>query len=166
MPEFVNTVDLMGDELLTNCIIDHSIKEIADNAILHLGNCAFYECSNLTKADFPSATSVGRSAFYICTNLVTVNLPSVTSIGAWVFYKCTALASLILRAETTATLADVNAFGSSSVEAGTGYIYVPAALVSSYKAATNWKTYANQFRALEDYTVDGTITGALDETKI
>lgn len=40
------------------------------------------------------------------------------------------------------------------------------ALVDSYKAATNWSTYATQFRALEDYTVDGTITGELDSTKI
>ena len=41
-----------------------------------------------------------------------------------------------------------------------------AALVDSYKAATNWSTYADQIRALEDYTVDGTTTGALDETKV
>ena len=34
------------------------------------------------------------------------------------------------------------------------------------QAATNWSTYAAQFRALEDYTVDGTTTGELDETKI
>lgn len=49
---------------------------------------------------------------------------------------------------------------------GTGYIYVPRALVDTYKAATNWSTIADQFRALEDYTVDGTITGELDESKI
>ena len=48
----------------------------------------------------------------------------------------------------------------------TGYIYVPRALVDSYKSATNWSTYASQFRALEDYTVDGTIMGELDESKI
>lgn len=39
-------------------------------------------------------------------------------------------------------------------------------LVDTYKADTNWSTYAAQFRALEDYTVDGTITGELDESKI
>ena len=52
------------------------------------------------------------------------------------------------------------------IASGTGYIYVPAALVDSYKAATNWSNFAAQFRALEDYTVDGTTTGALDPTKI
>ena len=49
---------------------------------------------------------------------------------------------------------------------GEGYIYVPRALVDSYKVATNWSSWATQFRALEDYTVDGTTTGELDETKI
>jgi hypothetical protein len=39
-------------------------------------------------------------------------------------------------------------------------------LVDEYKAATNWSTYAGRIRALEDYTVDGTITGELDESKI
>lgn len=49
---------------------------------------------------------------------------------------------------------------------GTGYIYVPAASVDVYKNVGGWKAYAAQFRALEDYTVDGTITGELDESKI
>ena len=46
------------------------------------------------------------------------------------------------------------------------YIYVPRALVNDYKAATTWAQYADKFRALEDYTVDGTTTGELDTTKI
>ena len=31
------------------------------------------------------------------------------------------------------------------------YVYVPKALVGAYKSATNWSTYANQIRAIEDY---------------
>ena len=83
------------------------------------------------------------------------------------FAYCEAMESLILR-KTSAicTLANTSVFRSTPIADGTGYIYVPAALVDSYKAATNWSTYADQFRALEDYTVDGTTTGALDETKI
>ena len=59
-----------------------------------------------------------------------------------------------------------NVFKNTPIASGTGYIYVPRALVDSYKVATNWATYAAQFRALEDYTVDGTVTGDLDESKI
>ena len=73
---------------------------------------------------------------------------------------------MIIRSETICTLSNKNAFSGSSVASGTGYIYVPKDLVESYKTATNWSTYATQFRALEDYTVDGTITGELDESKI
>ena len=39
-------------------------------------------------------------------------------------------------------------------------------LYEKYRNGTNWSTYAAQFRALEDYTVDGTITGELDPNKI
>ena len=46
------------------------------------------------------------------------------------------------------------------------YVYVPAALVDAYKSATNWSANAAKFRALEDYTVDGTISGDLDDAKI
>ena len=54
----------------------------------------------------------------------------------------------------------------SGIANGKGYIYVPRAMVDTLKSATNWSTYATQIRALEDYTVDGTITGELDESKI
>jgi hypothetical protein len=38
--------------------------------------------------------------------------------------------------------------------------------MDTYKTSANWENFAAQFRALEDYTVDGTITGALDINKI
>ena len=59
-----------------------------------------------------------------------------------------------------------NAFLGTKIASGTGYIYVPASLSASYKTAGNWTAFSNQFRALEDYTVDGTVTGDLDESKI
>lgn len=49
-------------------------------------------------------------------------------------------------------------------------VYVPENLIETYKAATNWSTCYTQgradFKALEDYTVDGTITGEFDYEKI
>ena len=142
---FVNTVELIGDEVLSNSIIDRSITEIADSVIKSIGQGAFYGCYALIKADFPA----------------------VTSISSYAMRSCGALTILILRSATMCTLSSTNAFSSTPIKSGgTGYIYVPRALVDSYKAATNWSTYAAQFRALEDYTVDGTTTGELDETKI
>lgn len=49
-------------------------------------------------------------------------------------------------------------------------VYVARNMIESYKSATNWTThYANgyvDFKALEDYTVDGTIAGEFDYEKI
>ena len=52
---------------------------------------------------------------------------------------------MIIRSDTVCTLNSTNAF------TGTPYIYVPSALVNSYKTATNWSSYAAQIRAIEDY---------------
>lgn len=210
MSIFVNTVDGIGDEALTNSIIDRSITEILDNyvtsigisafdgcsalttagfpAVTRIGNYAFRRCSALTTVDFPAVTSIGTDVFYSCPKLTTVDFPAVTSIGnsafhscsklatvdfsaavhigSGAFYWCSVLRTLILRSATRATLGGTDVFDGTPIKSGTGYIYVPAALVDGYKAANRWSTFAAQFRSLEDYTVDGTITGALDASKI
>ena len=131
-----------------------------------LGGSAFYRCKSLTMVDIPNATDIGKEAFRDCSVLETVNIPSAKSIGANVFRDCAALKTLLLcNTEAVCSLSDYTFWG-TPIEDGTGYIYVPRALVDSYKTATNWSTYASQIRALEDYTVDGTTTGALDESKI
>jgi hypothetical protein len=173
MPEFVNTIDVIGDDALTDCIIDRSIIEYNDDAISNIRNFAFSSCSQLTTVNFPTATSIGANAFSSCSQLTTVNLPAATSIGtgafrecsqlttvnlpaatsigAEAFYNCSKLTALILRnTEKVASYSSRPCYG-TPIAKGTGYIYVPAALVDSYKAATGWSTYAAQFRAIEDY---------------
>ena len=136
-------------------------------AATSIGLNAFEYCTNLTSADFSAATSIGQSALFYCTNLTSANFPAATSIGSGAFSYCSKLTSLILRVTTqVCTLSNTSAFNNTPIKSGTGYIYVPAALIDSYKTATNWTTYANQFRALESYTVDGTTTGELDPTKV
>ena len=77
------------------------------------------------------------------------------------------LTTLIIRGQTnTWFAASSSILQGTPIASGNGYIYVPAALVSAYKTADGWSTYSAQFRALEDYTVDGTVTGDLDLTKI
>jgi hypothetical protein len=93
-------------------------------------------------------------------------LPAVTTIGSSVFTSCNKLTALILREQSkVCSLAGYNALSYSSIPT-IGYIYVPSALVERYKVATNWSEFAARFRALEDYTVDGTTTGELDPSKI
>ena len=156
--------------------------------VTSIGNYAFYGCYQLSLTSLPDGlTSLGTSVFYQCySNAISRayglnSIPSnafyrnycqfsfdcfATSIGGGAFQECVNLKELILRSETQAELSSTNAFTLTPIASGTGYIYVPKSLVDSYKSATNWSVYANQFRALEDYTVDGTITGELDESKI
>lgn len=144
MAEFINTIDELGDDIVLSMLIEKTITVFKDDVL----------------------TSLGTFAFKGCSALITVNLPNVTSIGNNSFHTCSNLSALILQSSTMCELKDINAFYSASIQNKKGYIYVPKALVDSYKTATRWSTYASQFRAIEDYTVDGTITGELDETKI
>ena len=130
-----------------------------------IGNSVFHSCRLLTTAKFPIAQSIGGSAFSACSLLTTVDFPVAISIGGSAFSFCSELKSLLLRNNGVCALSSTNAFKSTPIQSGTGYIYVPSELIEQYKTAKNWSTYASQFRALEDYTVDGTITGELDPAK-
>ena len=139
------------------------------------GTKTFYNCILLKKVYFPSFigrighsanNSAGSQAFYSCNSLEIARFYKPETIGYNAFCACYNLKALIIEANELCTLEKNNAFVNSSIESGTGFIYVPSALVETYKAATNWSIYGTQFRALEDYTVDGTITGELDESKI
>ena len=153
----------IGNGAFYYCI---SLTTVNFTVATSIGNGAFYSCSSLTTVDSPSASSIGDSVFDSCSSLTTVDFPSASSIGNTAFKSCSNLKSLLLRGNMVCTLSSKNAFDSTPIASGTGYIYVPSALIEQYKAATNWSTLAAQFRALEEYTVDGTITGELDPSKV
>lgn len=157
---------------------------------------AFYQCGNLTSINFPKATTIEMAAFGGCTKIVKMTFPMLTNFDAngtfWYCSKleildfpslekicnhpsiighCNSLKALILRNVNNVVF--LEGAGNNPVKltetpiaSGTGYIYVPRSLLSQYQSATDWSNYTSQFRALEDYTIDGTTTGALDETKI
>ena len=112
----------------------------------------FMGCTALETLTLPKVYSASDSACEGCTSLYKVDLPICKRIIAKAFYKCSQLEILILRLTTAnCTLANVNALTGTKIADGTGYIYVPREKVDTLKSATNWATYANQFRAIEDY---------------
>ena len=131
-----------------------------------LNNQCLRYCTALTDVRVPKIKKILLLTFGNDTSLKCVNLHNLESIGSQAFFNCSSLYSVIIASDRLATAQKSDCFSSTPIASGTGYIYVPSALVGSYKSATNWSVYANQFRALEDYTVDGTITGELDESKI
>lgn len=141
--------------------------------VTKVGVCAFYQCKKLISVSLPSVTKLSKNnIFKECVSLKNVSLPEVTQISEVFgdnpsleqarfpklkyiagtnFNRCTALEILVLDSTTICTLAGAYALRNTPIASGTGYIYVPRDLVESYKTATNWATYANQFRAIEDY---------------
>ena len=150
----------VGANAFTNC---SRLAHIDIPLVTKINNYSFQYCYALQSVCLPIVTSVGSSAFAGCNSLYIVDIPVVTKFWKWAFSNCSALEALLLRsADSVSELVNADALNNTRIASGTGYIYVPAALVDSYKAATKWSNYAAQFRALEDYTVDGTITGELN----
>lgn len=114
--------------------------------LTNLGAGAFYGCSKLETIELPSTlTVIGGYSFFGCSKLNGIDIPSgVTSIGGSAFNGCSALTSVTVRATTPPTLGQ-NAFGGTSANL---VIYVPAASVEDYKAASGWSDYASQIQAI------------------
>lgn len=111
----------------------------------------FESCTSLKNVNIPLVENIMPGAFKTCSALEKIDLPCAKIIGEAAFHKCTALIALILRSDTVCKLNNVNSISEGAIASGTGYIYVPSALIDSYKTASNWSTYENQFRAIEDY---------------
>lgn len=140
-------VETIGAYAFYGCTSLNEMSTISEN----VGNSAFSRCSKLEKISV-YGMSVGSSAFDYCTSLKNAYFVYINQITSYTFRQCSNLNMLILRHPMRmCTLSSTNAFTGTPIAQGTGYIYVPQALIEQYKAATNWVTYANQFRAIEDY---------------
>lgn len=131
---------------------------------------AFRACSSLQLAIFPAVETVSDAVFYDCTNLVYLDFHVVKSFGITAFNRCSSMVALVLRnTEAMATLSHTSDMLGSSFWSGSGYIYVPRALLETYRADSLWiaaVASTDQIQPLEDYTVDGTVTGPLDPDKV
>lgn len=88
-----------------------------------------------------------------CRNLEVVQFDSTfdssgAGIGGSWFADCKNLKALILRSTTLVPLTATNAV-STFLQKGIGNLYVPQSIVSSYKEATNWSSYANYILPIE-----------------
>ena len=96
MSEFINTIDVHGDDAVADSLITRTITEFKDDVITVIPTHAFSYIHNLKRVDFPNVETMGVYVFYDCTNLESVNMPALKSInpsntdGA-VFGNCTNL---------------------------------------------------------------------------
>ena len=126
-----------------------------------LGEYVFNRCKTITSINLPQVKALKFWAFYECEKLAKVDLGSCNQfIDGWQFYGCGQLTALILRSNTVCS-APYSVIDSSNGalsntrfsnhNKGWGYVYVPRALVNSYKSATNWAVIEECIRAIEDY---------------
>ena len=153
--------ETIGEYALTEMLV----TELSLPACTEISAYALSPLRNLTRIVLPECTTLGGRALKSCKALEYVDLPKCKSISISTMESCTALSTLILRSATLCSCRS-NPLAGTAIANGNGYIYVPSALLETYKSNQYWSARAAQFRALEDYTVDGTITGALDESKI
>lgn len=97
----------------------------------------FDGCKLLTEADissfdYPLNTSAGMGS------------------SSGMFYGCIALTKLIINNPNGFKMSNVDMLTNTPIASGTGYVYVPDNLVDTYKADSNWSTYANQIKGMSE----------------
>ena len=113
------------------------------DGVTSIGSYAFNNCYSLASITIPDGvTSIGGNALYNCYSLASVTIPNgVTSIEGNAFYRCYGVAFYDFSNHTSVpTLKNTSAFSGISNDC---QIRVPASLVDTWKAATNWSTYAS-----------------------
>lgn len=156
---------------LLEALITSTLTEYSNDKLTKVKSFTFTETRMLQKISVPNLTEIPWYCFDGCSSLVEVNadsatrvaycglsrtkvdcikLPSLKQIDGSSFTS-SPISTLILPGATMCTLGNVDAFSGTNISNGTGFIYVPKSLESSYKSATNWSTYASQIRAIEDY---------------
>ena len=141
-----------GSDELVNSLIDRTISgAYVNNTVTLIGVYGLAGCTKLTSVVLPAVHTTDGNSINGCSALTKADFSNLKTIRYSTFYSNKKLVTLIIRTQAVAKLDATSAFKDTRIAAGTGYVYVPSALVDSYKAATNWSTYANQIRAIEDY---------------
>ena len=150
-----------------------SLSGISFANVQTIGEQAFNGCNNIATVNLPEVITIDKAAFAnSCTSDTAIVLPKAKTVANNCFDGCGAktmdfhclesmagssvhicnnLTALIIRTASVCALTGQLSYSGTMVPGGTGYIYVPKALVDSYKAATNWSLNADQIRAIEDY---------------
>lgn len=168
--EFVTAIGNLGGDATLAALIDRSITEIEiPNGVETISSYVFYNCAYLTSVLIPTSVRyIGSYAFGDCARLANINIPnnviqfktsafsgcsaltsielpsSMSSIQSSAFNGCINLVSITCKADNPPTLGN-NVF--NNVPAACA-IYVPAASVDAYKAASGWSGRAAYIQAI------------------
>lgn len=141
-----------GSDELVNSLVERTISgTYVNNTVTIIGRYGLAGCTKLTSVVLPAVRTTDGNSMNGCSELIKADFSNLQTIRYSTFYSNKKLVTLIIRTQAVAHLEKTSAFKDTPIASGTGYVYVPSALVDSYKSATNWSTYADQIRAIEDY---------------
>lgn len=187
-PVGVVTSDIDLNDNATNLLYGRSgITEVHLPNTSYIPDYTFTDCNNLEKVLAPNADTIDGAPFQRCSNLKTAVFPKMKCIYSYAFQNCTNLESadfggtpksgqglirtqifdgatkfgtLVLRANAVWSLTYINVFNNTPFASGKagGTLYVPAAMISAYQAATNWSVILgytnNQIKSIESTATD------------
>ena len=138
---FPNSVTEILEFVMANC---QSIDEIIiPDAVTRLDRYTFDSCLTAQKLVIGNGiTTIQTNFAFNCYSLIRIDFPAgITSIGESAFGNCQGVLWYnFTYCDAVPTLANTNAFTNINANCE---IQVPAGLVDSWKAATNWATYAD-----------------------
>lgn len=155
----------------TECIPDYlcqgctGLEKVTAPNATQIGTTAFLYCSKFYTAVFPSLKVAWNTAFSQCTKLESADFGGTPGSGEGLqgtslFNSDSLFGALVLRSNAVWTLKNINAFQNTKFASGKagGTLYVPAAMISAYQAATNWSVILgyenNQIKSIESTATD------------
>lgn len=131
------------------CQYCYSLEEVCmSSEPKSVGSSALQYCKSLKRISLPKTTftTLATNAFQYCDSLVYFFIPkNVNTLPHNVFSSCYGMAVYDFTQHTSVpTLSSTNAFKNIPSDC---IIKVPASLLNSWKAATNWSTYASKIIA-------------------
>lgn len=151
----VRTTSSGGTETTVNCnsstslesseIVDRNcVSAIVGDCVANISGRAFKDCTRLRSVIISEGvTYLSSQSFKGCTRLESVTLPSTVATINQSFQDCTGLTSVTCLATTPP-----NCVYSPFSNTNNCPIYVPAASVEDYKAASGWSDYASRIFAI------------------
>ena len=139
-------VTTIGSDAFYGCSSLMSV--VIPSSMIEIGDRAFSNCSSLTSIEIPnSVTVIDEYTFYGCSSLTSIEIPnSVTVIYGYTFYGCSSLAEIKCEAVEPPSCNGSNVFGDGfyyGVNKTDCKLYVPEESIEKYRAANQWKDFAN-----------------------
>lgn len=128
-----------------------ALTTFISDKITSVGSSCFYEDSNLEEVSLSKVTAIPQDCFYNCVKLKKITLGGpITSFGGAAFRYDRLLDTVVLSGVTAVPTIESDTFRSATlITNGTGVVYVPDLLVSSFQSDSIWGLY--NIKGMSDY---------------